>query len=105
MGMVDLNIWPHMELIHGVSVGGLVNILEDYHTRFVWTHMITPGSSGSFYFFVFVKYLFNLKLFKLNRCLYFRFFTQILNSNKIRLPIPFEKLLLAILMNRFEETL
>ena len=31
--MVDLNIWPHMELIHGVSVGGLVNILEDYHTR------------------------------------------------------------------------
>ena len=33
VGMVDLNIWAHMELIHGVSVGGLVNILEDYHTR------------------------------------------------------------------------
>ena len=33
VGMVDLNIWPHMELIHGVSMGRLVNILEDYHTK------------------------------------------------------------------------
>ena len=33
IGMIDYNIWPHMEKIHSVTTGGLVNIWEDYKTR------------------------------------------------------------------------
>ena len=33
IGMIDYNIWPHMEKMHSVTTGGLVNILEDYETR------------------------------------------------------------------------
>ena len=35
VGMIDFNIWPHIERFYNIQMDGTIPVLQDYQTRWV----------------------------------------------------------------------